>query len=83
MTPRVKRGGAFARWMDRKGAPAAKVIATYCGVSVKTIYAYRSGRYLPSLEVAHRISELSGGAVGTGDWPERAAARAPRAARAR
>jgi hypothetical protein len=67
--PRKEQSSPFAKWMDGKHCTlSAAELAKRLGVSVKTVYNYRSGNYRPALEGMLLIEKLSAGRVAMGDW---------------
>jgi phosphopantothenoylcysteine decarboxylase/phosphopantothenate--cysteine ligase len=64
----------LADWLKQKGNSARK-LAAHAGTTEATISRLRHGRALPSLELARRIAEATGGAVTANDFvaPDQAA----------
>lgn len=73
---RIEGAAAVARWIRRASHPTkppprklgATEAARLVGVARQTIYAWIEGRKKPSLGVALKLEQVSGGAVPVASW---------------
>lgn len=65
--PRAAPATPLAEWIDADGRPIAE-IADLLGVAVSYVNRLRRGESRPSLELAIRIEELTGGDITARSW---------------
>ena len=64
-----KKMSTLTKWMKDNNITMS-VLSKKVGVCPATIHSYVYGKTTPSLEVAHRIERLTGGAVAVHHWTD-------------
>lgn len=77
--PRLKRPGAFSKWIEGTGLPLA-ALARELECSIQAVSNLRGGHCLPGRELANRIDALSKGAVPQTVWDRKPSKRTTRGA---